>query len=155
MLLGCGTVFATQNHAQAEFEKLDKIGSALFASGCKNQQPHKIIRERNKHDPTVIDDIAEFRCSGLKITKYIAKSTKPFKVLPLSVELSENAQQIPPLYNLGASVHDVQKKLGTPSRQTHDRLTYFLNSEGAGNDTITFAYRQGKITKLIWSWDVY
>jgi hypothetical protein len=155
LLVGCGSVFASQNHAQAEFEKLGKLGGSLFASGCANLPPHKITREKNKHYPEVIDDIAEFRCPGLKITKYVAKSVKPFKILPLRVELSKNVHLAPAPYNLGVSVQDVQKKLGTPVKQTHDRMTYYLNLEGTGDDAITFVHRQGKITAMIWSWEVY
>lgn len=151
----CFSVFAAKSDSQVELQALDKFGRSLVSEGCSNRILVKKTSVKNKYYPDVFDEITEHRCPTFKTIKYIAKSAKPFKELPLRAEVSANTSRMPKRYAIGASVLDVERTLGLPSKKSKDRTTYELEAEGPGGNTITFVHRQNTITSVVWSWDVW
>ena len=149
----CFSVIEAKSHLQIELDSLDKLGRTLVSGGCIKQVLVKKIAIKNQLYPEVIDEIKEYRCPTFKITKYIAKAVTPFKVLPLKAEVSVGNSQLPKRYAIGASVSEVERALGIPSKR--NSITYELEVVGPSGNTITFTHHQDKITSVAWSWDVW
>jgi hypothetical protein len=88
----------------------------------------------------------------MKAETYIARTSEPPRILPLSLKVTGHEVPVPAQLLVGARSENL-KALGKPVASKGGSFTYVLSSE-PGNDNITFDTANARIRSIHWSWDV-
>lgn len=131
---------------------LDRFGRRMVLAPCAMPSGVKSRGVQNRYEPNVRDEVKLVTCPSVKAETYIARTSEPPRILPLSLKVTGLEVPVPAQLQVGARSENL-KALGKPVASKGGSFTFTLPSE-PGNDSITFETANARIRSILWSWDV-
>jgi hypothetical protein len=130
---------------------IDGLGESLVRNICGNVAPTHIESVPNPHVEGVTDSIEQRSCPIGASTLYKSTQASDPNGLAMNLEVRQSVSGVPKFLDIGASVSDAVKRLGSPTSQTGNSTKYVF---GDFEDTFVIEARGGVIRSLAWSWSV-
>lgn len=134
-------------------ESLDGIGRSIANEKCVRPASVLVERVANRYEP-VTDEIRKFVCPGYRVVVYEAHASGVTRELPMEVAVSRQISKLPPNVAVGASANSIKTLLGTPYSESAKALVYSSSPERPGEDTITFQLKSGRVSRVVWNWEL-
>ena len=130
---------------------IDYLGRSFVRTICGNGPPADVETIPNKHVDAVMDTIERRTCFRGSSTLYVSTQASDPSGLAMSVEIRQPGSGVPKFLEVGKSVSDATHRLGQPTSQNGDSITYEF---GDFLDTFTITAPDGIIHSLAWSWSI-
>ncbi|MBA2679315.1 MAG: hypothetical protein H0U76_13075 [Ktedonobacteraceae bacterium] len=130
---------------------IDGLGESLVRTICGDTAPTHVQSVPNPHVDGVTDTIEQRSCPIGTSTLYKSTQASNPNGLAMRLEIRQSGSGVPNFLDIGASVSDAVKRLGSPASQTGNSTTYVF---GDLEDTFIIEAQGGVIRSLSWSWTV-
>jgi hypothetical protein len=145
MLVLCRSSLA-QNAAPYD---IDALGESLVRIICRELPPFLTENVANLHVEGANDIVEHRSCLIGASTLYKSTNASNPEGLAMRLQIVQPGSGVPRFLEIGTPVAEAVEKIGSPTLQTKNKITYEF---GTFENTFVIETRNGVIRSLVWSW---